>query len=103
MGRRLRGAALLCSCGLFPGSGCLPDLYRAILAASGNIGAVWRPTHRVDSLRLPSESSKRLPAGAIPDLHSVDILADPHTPGGNALAIRRPGHTQAFIGAGEPL
>src|SRR5579883_1772015 len=103
MGRLLRGAALLCFCELLPGSGSLPDLHGAILPASRNISAVWRPTHRVDSLWLPPEGSNRLPAGTIPDLDSVDILADSHAPGGNALAIRRPGHTQGFIGAGEPL
>src|SRR5579885_2709415 len=109
MGRLLRGAALLCFCELLPGSGSLPDLHGAILPASRNISAVWRPTHRVDSLWLPPEGSNRLPAGTIPDLDSVDILADSHAPGGNALAIGRPGqvpddasiHLRWIVGIGQ--
>ena len=53
----------------------IPYLDRSVLAATGNAGAIWVESHRVDSVVVVNKRVDALSRGKVPQLHGVVIGA----------------------------
>src|SRR5260370_28923281 len=70
-----------------PTGGCVPDLYRLIIAPRGQALAVMTEAHAEEATGVPLESQQLVPVGSVPNPHCL-VLAHPN----DALPVCAGGH-----------